>query len=584
MFTVDHLLRDYWPEFNASAWQKRFLRRVMREQEFIRFAAEYPHLHGLEMVEQMLEYLDVRCELTARELEQIPVSGPLVLVANHPLGALDGLALLHAVAQVRRDVKIVANRLLMSLTCLHPVLLPVDNMGQKTGREQLSGIRQQLANQGVVIIFPAGEVSRLSSKGIKDGRWHHSFVRLAAKSRAPVLPVFVAGKNSLPFYLTAKLCPPAALLMLVREMFRCRGTTVKMQVGARIPFSNWYDGHTPAKELASRLRKHLYRIARGRPGLFQTENAIARPEDRVAVRKQLFSSELLGRLPDGKYIFLWQRGKESYVPVLREIGRLREIAFRAVGEGSGRRRDLDRYDDDYFHLVLWDDETLEIVGAYRLLPTASQLTDAETRGIYSQSLFEYDPGMLPVLSQGIELGRSFVQPAYWGSRGLEYLWMGIGAFLARYPHIRYLFGPVSISGGLPLAARDLLVAFYRLYFPPAAELATSRRPYPASLPEVLAQFSGDDYQQDLRCLKRLLANMGCAIPPLYKQYSELCEPGGVQFIDFGSDPDFNNCVDGLVLVDLSLIKPLRYQRYVGVFTRQDAMNTQPKETVSDTAE
>ena len=152
----------------------------------------------------------------------------------------------------------------------------------------------------------------------------------------------------------------------------------------------------------------------------------------------------------------------------------------------------------------------------------------------------------------------------WGKRGLDYLWLGIGAYLARYPQTRYLFGPVSISGGLPLAARDLLVAFYRLYFPTELPLATSRQPYPASLPDVLAQFSGGDYQADLRRLKQLLSNLGCAIPPLYKQYSELCEPGGVQFIDFGSDPDFNHCIDGLVLVDLTRLKASRYDRYIAV--------------------
>lgn len=129
--------------------------------------------------------------------------------------------------------------------------------------------------------------------------------------------------------------------------------------------------------------------------------------------------------------------------------------------------------------------------------------------------------------------------------------------------IAICFGPVSISGGLPPAARDLLVAFYRLWFPATHPLAESRRPYPASLPDVLAQFGGEDYNDDLARLKSLLGNLGCAIPPLYKQYSEVCEPGGVQFIDFGSDPDFNNCVDGLVLVDLTYLKANRYQRYIG---------------------
>ena len=234
------------------------------------------------------------------------------------------------------------------------------------------------------------------------------------------------------------------------------------------------------------------------------------------------------------------------------------------GEGSSRYRHRDGYYNYYYHLVIWGTKALDNVGAYRFIPTAEQVASKGLNGIYSQSLFQYGHQMDPILAQGIELGRSFIQPAYWGKRGLDYLWLGIGAYLAKYPQTRYLFGPVSISGGMPLPARDLLVAFYRLYFAPALPLATSHRPYPASLPDVLAQFCGDDYQEDLQRLKRLLANLGCSIPALYKQYSELCETGGVQFIDFGSDPEFNNCIDGLVLVDLSQLKPARYERYIAV--------------------
>ena len=184
------------------------------------------------------------------------------------------------------------------------------------------------------------------------------------------------------------------------------------------------------------------------------------------------------------------------------------------------------------------------------------------KSLYSHDLFDYGREMAPVLESGIELGRSFIQPAYWGKRGLDYLWQGIGAYLARYPRYRYLFGAVSISGALPASARDLLVSFYRLHFPPRHPLAVSRRPYPAIPPQALDHFSGTDYQSDLRRLKSMLGSMNCGIPVLYKQYSELCEPGGVQFIDFGVDPDFGNCIDGLVLVDVSLLKPTRYQRYI----------------------
>ncbi|WP_155961011.1 GNAT family N-acetyltransferase, partial [Klebsiella aerogenes] len=225
----------------------------------------------------------------------------------------------------------------------------------------------------------------------------------------------------------------------------------------QIAWSSWQQPPLSARELADRCYRHVERLGKGHPGLFKSESAIARPEDRALLKRELAKTECLGKTADGKLIYLWQRNGQEEAPLLRELGRLREIAFRAVGEGSGNRRDIDSYDDDYLHLILWDEEDLEIVGAYRFMPTAIQLEKRGLEGIYSYSLFHYDARMDDILQHGIELGRSFIQPRYWGRRGLDYLWSGIGAWLARNPHYRYLFGPVSISGGLPPDARDLLV-------------------------------------------------------------------------------------------------------------------------------
>ncbi|SNY61526.1 lysophospholipid acyltransferase family protein [Enterobacter sp. CC120223-11] len=564
MFSLDNVLDDLWPQATPARWQKSLLKKLLYEKEFQQFAADHPHLRGLDMVEQVLEHLHIRCDITPRELENIPEQGPLVIIANHPTGTLDGLALLYAVSRVRRDVKVVTNRMLSHLTPLSTLFIPVDNINGRTRKSSLTLMEQQLQNGGVLIFFPAGEVSRLTRQGVADGHWHPGFIRLAEKFRAPLLPAFIHAHNSPLFYASTWLLPTFSMLLLMQQMFRRRGSSLPVTLGERIPWESWYQPQLASKEQAKRCRQHVRLLGKGLPGKFRTESAIGRPEDRALLRRELARAECLGTTADGKTIYLWQRKDiQQEVPLLRELGRLREIAFRAVGEGSGKRRDIDRYDDDYLHLILWDETDLEIVGAYRFMPTAQQIEKRGIDGLYSHSLFHYDQKMDDVLQQGIELGRSFIQPRYWGRRGLDYLWSGIGAYLARYPQYRYLFGPVSISGGLPPAARDLLVAFYRLWFPATHPLAVSRSPYPASLPDVLAQFGGEDYTEDLTRLKSLLNNLGCAIPPLYKQYSELCEPGGVQFIDFGSDPAFNHCVDGLVLVDLTRIKPSRYERYIG---------------------
>lgn len=558
MFSLDSVLDDLWPQARPAPWQKRLLKKLFHEEEFRQFADDHRHLKGLDMVEQVLEHLDILCTLPAHDLEQIPAHGPLIVMANHPTGTLDGLALLYAVSRVRRDVKVVTNRMLTHLEPLSSLFIPVDNIGGRTAKSSFTLMEQHLQHAGVLIFFPAGEVSRPTRTGIRDKKWHPGFIKLAGKFRAPLLPVNIHARNSLLFYASTLLAPNLSMLLLMQQMFRRRHSRLPVKIGQQIGWSHWFSPTLSPREMAEQCRQHVLRLGKGLPGIFKTESAIARPEDRATLKRELAQAESLGTTADGKTIYLWQRNGQEEAPILRELGRLREIAFRAVGEGSGKRRDTDSFDDDYLHLILWDDEDLEIVGAYRFIPTAMR----EPEALYSYSLFHYDDKMRDILEHGIELGRSFIQPRYWGRRGLDYLWSGIGAYLARYPHYRYLFGPVSISGGLPPAARDLLVAFYRLWFPATHPLAASRRPYPASLPEVLAQFGGEDYVEDLTRLKSLLGNLGCGIPPLYKQYSELCEPGGVQFIDFGSDPSFNNCVDGLVLVDLCYLKANRYQRYI----------------------
>ncbi|MGY3903187.1 lysophospholipid acyltransferase family protein [Aeromonas lusitana] len=560
MFNVDTLLQQHLPHLNRQPLlQPLFthgLRWLLHEQSFQQFAERYPHLRGLDFIEQALVQLDFDYQVSETELENIPASGRVIIVANHPIGSLDGLALLRLIGRVRPDVKIVANRLLAQIAPLRPLLLPVDNLGGKTDRQAILAMGEHLARDGVLVIFPAGEVSRLGPKGVKDGTWQGGFIKLARRTRSPLVPIHLGGRNGLGFYLTAWLNNDWAGLLLVKQLFRQQGKRIPLTIGERIPPASL--GELPAKTAASLVRSHLYRIGRGKSGRLLTEAPIALPEERRLLKQAIDGCEALGQTPDGQRILLYRRHEQSHSVILRELGRLREIAFRAVGEGSGRRRDLDAFDDDYYHLILWDPARLEIIGAYRFIPVAELLASKGLNGLYSHSLFGFDETLLPRLEQAIELGRSFIQPAYWGKRGLDYLWFGIGAYLARYPRYRYLFGPVSLSGSLPTQAKDLLVSFYRQHFAPELALAPSRRPYPATQP----LFEGQDYGADLKLLKARLDNLGCAIPTLYKQYSELCEPGGVQFMDFGIDPDFNHCIDGLVWVDIHRIKPHKRERYI----------------------
>jgi putative hemolysin len=567
MISVEQVLAQNLPQLSNKPWLykpvKGALRRLLHEQDFIAFASRYPHLQGLEFVEQVLDYFNFRYSVRDNEIERIPTSGRIVIIANHPIGSLDGLALLKLVSDVRPDVKVVANQILMALEPLHNLLLPVNNMSGGTERRALDNIQRHLAAEGALILFPSGEVSRLRPEGIRDGKWHNGFLRFATNAKAPILPIFIDGRNSALFYGASMLYKPLATMLLVKEMFKQQRKKLEMRIGEQIPYEAFANMALETQAKVKLFKKHLYRLAKDKAPLFITQSAIAHPEDRITLKKAVESCDLLGQTGDGKQIYLYCHQQSS--PILREIGRLREFAFRAVGEGSGLRRDIDRFDSHYEQLILWDKDDLEIVGAYRFANTRKVLAEYGENGLYTASLFQFDANMQPYLDAGLELGRSFVQPRYWGKRSLEYLWYGIGAYLKRNPDIRYLFGGVSLSNSYPQAARDLMVYFYSLYFSDAACAAVSKQPYQlpqAILSELQQHFSGDNYLEDFTQLKHLLANMGVSVPTLYKQYSELCEPGGVKFLAFGTDPDFANCVDGLVLVDMTMLKASKKARYI----------------------
>jgi hypothetical protein len=273
---------------------------------------------------------------------------------------------------------------------------------------------------------------------------------------------------------------------------------------------------------------------------------------------------VLGSTRDGKRILLVDAQPDC--PLLREIGRLRELSFRRVGEGTGARRDLDRFDAHYRHLVLWDEHALAIVGAYRLGEGRDILRMRGTAGLNSATLFDYASEAESFIAQGVELGRSFVQPAFWGSRSLDYLWQGIGAYLRQRPAVRYLFGPVSLSAALPADAREWIVQCHRHYFGDPQGLARARNPFAVStrVAEAATRVMGGlDSEQGLAALRTELARSDASVPVLYRQYVELCEPDGVRFLAFGTDPAFGHCVDGLIRLDLDRLKSAKRARYLG---------------------
>jgi putative hemolysin len=568
MLSVEQTLTERLPWLAQHPLIRRqvagMLGRLADQDGFNRTLNAIGEAEGFDFVERTLDLLGVSYYANPRERENIPVEGGVLIVANHPLGMIDALALVQLVGSVRSDVRILANDWLMSIPQLHKLLLPVDVFG-KGAASRMRDIYRALDNGEALIVFPAGEVSRMRPDGVRDGRWSDGFARLAQRGRTPVLPIHVAARNSAMFYGLSMLAKPLSTAMLPREAISPVSRRIGFSVGALVS-TDELEQHAggSTKRAAKLMRRHIYRVGRHRGLIFGGQAPLAHPEPTERVAAELQSqAEKLADLNDGKQVYLFKGASDSVV--LREIGRLRELTFRKVGEGTGARRDLDVYDPHYEHLVLWDPKALRIVGSYRFGHGGRLIAERGMSSLYTSSLFNYSPALESRLAQGLELGRSFIAPAYWRSRALDQLWQGIGLYLQRHPELRYLFGPVSMSVSLPREAREWIAAAHQHYFG-APGLASARQPFVVS-PDVIelvrAALEGLDPAAGLGKLKHHLDALGVSLPVLYRQYVDLVEPEGVQFLDFGEDPGFSGCVDGLVMLDLATLKPAKRARYLG---------------------
>lgn len=569
MLNIEQSVNDKFPGFAERSPIIRkstlsLLRKLTREQEINAFLQEHQGQRGIDFIDRIFEYFNFSYSISQRERNNIPSQGKVVIIANHPIGSLDGLALLRLVSEVRKDVKIVANDMLMAFEPLHDVFLPLDNMTRGAYKQSYKNILQALNEEQAIIVFPAGEVSRASPAGIRDGKWQSGFLHFARKTKAPLLPIFISAKNSLLFYSASMIFKPLATALLAHEMFNKRSAEIKFRVGEMIPHHALESDHLADKALTKRLKKHLYKIGKGKNSIFITEKTIAHPEDRAALKKELKTAQLIGATRDSHKIYLCDYNQHP--TVLREIGRLREQTFRLVGEGTGSRRDLDKYDHYYRHLVLWDEEKLCIAGAYRLGEAHRIMKTKGLKALYTSELFQYQPNAQDYLHQGLELGRSFVHPDYWGKASLDYLWQGLGAYLQHHPEIRYVLGPVSMSALYPKPLRDLLVFYYERYYRHDDSLADGNHPHHIDEDQLIAlqhRFSKLDSDQGFDILQQEFTALDCKIPVLFKQYAALYDDGGYQLLAFSVDSEFGNCVDGLFMGDLHKMKANKRARYLG---------------------
>lgn len=537
----------------STAYQK--LRTTLMKAERLNFAG---------VAELIRDEIDLKIVLSLNHRERIPAEGRLIVAANHPLAFLDLIVLYTVVSEIRNDIVIVVDHLSEFVPAGPNIILN----NRQNSYAAVRQIHRALEAEKAVILFPA-KTRHWGLGQITDGDWHKSVVQMATNWSAAVLPIHVSAKNRLAHYFWTWIAGLYSDLALDSELVSQRHRQVGVSISHPIMPESMQG--IKAGAAAKLLRKHVYLVGRGKTGTFKTTKNIVHPTDKKAILSDISAAEVLGETEDKIKILLVRY--ESAPTLMREIGRLRELTFRKVGEGTGRKIDIDEFDAHYMHIVLWDEAALEVVGAYRIALGDEIYQRSGMAGFYTSTLFRFSEAFEKYLPQSLELGRSFVQPAYWNSQALDYLWHGIGAFLAARPQYNYLFGPVSVSASYSAEARELLVYFYRKWFgveraPVAAKHRFAfRKGHEERLAELL---KSEDYKQAFKELKQNLKHYGYAVPTLYKQYTELCDEGGVHFYDFGIDKDFSDSLDGFIFLEIAKVKEAKLERYVYSKRSKDA--------------
>jgi len=544
----------------------KIMQKVFHEKEFQEIHEKNHYLKGLDFVDSMLEHLNITYTIKPNELKNIPATGRLLIVANHITGASDAFSLVQLVGQVRENkkVRLLVNGMLMSVNQASDIIIGVDNISGAITKKSLQEINNALENEEVVIIFPSGIVNRLGLNGIKDTPWKASFLKIAKRTSTPILPIKIDSRNSILFYLISIILPKYSGFMLPHE-FVIAGEMkpLHFNIGKVIPVLSFSDNNISTKSYLNMFYEHLYSLGKGQKEVLKTEITIIQANNKIILKNEVKNSKFLGNTIDGKQIILTDAAQAPFL--MKELGRVREISFRAIGGGTGTASDNDLYDNYYKHLILWDKENLEVVGAYRIGECEDIIKNKGMEGLYTYNLCDFSDHFESYISNSVELGRSFVQPKYWGSRALDNLWQGIGAYLANNQNIKYTYGTVTINADTPKKAVAALVYFYSHHFSCHTNMMTAKTPYIISKidkVELEALFKNLSYKDGFVILKKYLKNLGTTVPTLFKQYAELYDEGAVRFFDFSVNESLLGVVEGFIIADNSRMKTAKRKRYI----------------------
>lgn len=541
----------------------------------------------------LLYHFRVRYFINPKDLKRIPAKGPVVVVANHPLGGIDGIILLHFLKQIRPDVKIMANFLLNRITPLKDAFISVNPFDAKQStKSSVVGFRQvmrHLNDEGLFAVFPAGEVaSKLKGNIPVDPEWNPAVIRLIKGAKVPVVPIYFHARNTHLFYRLAAIHGLLRTARLPAEMLHQKYKTINLRIGKPIPVKD-QENHATHSHYGAFLRKKVYMLSR----TYERKNILKRmssPLRRRSTKEQpidpatptavleaelkVLHAQKKSLLKSKDYeLFL---ARSSQIPnMLHEIGRQRELAFRAVGEGTNKAVDLDHYDIDYLHLFLWDHQAKGLVGAYRLGLGKELINKQDLSGFYLAELFTFEPETHQMLSNTIELGRAFVAKDYQQRpMPLFLLWKGIIHATLRYPSYTYLMGSVSISNQFSKFTKSLMIEFMRSHYydPYLAQYITPKKEFKVKLKETDKEFVFDETSADLNKFDKLIDELepgDFRLPVLIKKYIKQ----NARVVSFNVDPLFNNAIDGLMYIKVKDIPASTVQPVMEEFQASLERNT-----------
>lgn len=559
-----------------SGW---LLLKALRISKLNRIYERHKEKQDIEFLNAILDDFQIEFEIPKEDLSRIPKDGAFITVSNHPLGGIDGVLLLKLLLERRPDYKIIANFLLHRIEPLKKYVMPVNPFeGRKEAKSSVAGIKNALLHLGQgnpLGIFPAGEVSTFKDgKLVVDKPWEEGALKIIRKAKVPVIPIYFHAKNSQLFYFLSGLSDTLRTAKLPSELLTQKNRVIKVRIARPISvkeqeeFENLEDFH-------QYLRKKTYMLANPyeKPSFSLKAKSLRFPKEPERIADPVNSSllekdiEVLDKndslLFSSKNYHIYLADAEDIPNILMEIGRLRELTFRDVGEGTNKSLDLDHYDRYYRHLFLWDKEAHQLVGAYRMGFGGEIFKKYGIDGFYLNELFRIEPELFPMMEATIEMGRAFIVKEYQQRpMPLFLLWKGIVHVTLRYPEHKYLMGGVSISNKFSNFSKSLMIEFMKSHYydPFIAQYVSPKKEYKVKLNVADKDFVFDASQADLNKFDKIIDEVepgNMRLPVLMKKYVKQ----NARLVAFNVDPKFNNAVDGLMYIRIadlpeSTVKPV----------------------------